>query len=65
MSFFNDLLGAVTAGFGHDSSTGGALAKEILQRIQQQEGGGLSGLIGRPQQPGAGQHRPVVGRNRS
>jgi uncharacterized protein YidB (DUF937 family) len=45
MSFLSELVGAVAAGFEGDSSTGGGLAKEMLQRFQQQQGGGLGGLI--------------------
>ena len=45
MSFFSDLLGVVTAGFGHESGTSGAVAREVLRHMQGQQSGGLSALI--------------------
>jgi uncharacterized protein YidB (DUF937 family) len=42
MSLFGDLVGAVLSGFGDASSSQGKLAQGVLDKLQSNEGGGLS-----------------------
>jgi uncharacterized protein YidB (DUF937 family) len=45
MSFVTTLLDEVMAGFEGNTGTKGAVAKEMLGSFQQNEGGGLAGLV--------------------
>ena len=45
MSFFDSLTHAVLAGFEGNTGMTGMLAREIMHRFQQNQGGGLAGLV--------------------
>jgi uncharacterized protein YidB (DUF937 family) len=54
MNFFGNLVNAVLAGFESNTGPSGALAREILQRFQQNEGGGLAGMVEQLSKKGLG-----------
>ena len=54
MSFTGSLINAVLEGFKGNTGVTGGLAGEILQRFQQNEGGGLAGLVEQLSKKGLG-----------
>ncbi|MGA2253602.1 MAG: YidB family protein [Thermoguttaceae bacterium] len=54
MSFLSGLINAVSGGFEGNTGTSGALARELLQRFQQNQGGGLAGLVDQLSKKGLG-----------
>ena len=54
MSFFGELATAVLGGFENNTGTSGLLAREIMHHLQQNDGGGLTGLLEQLSKKGLG-----------